>query len=62
MHPYKQSGHWQYQAHPAIDMIDYTDAWKNYHKTACRSLPEDEYLLETCRKQYSDTSANEWPY
>jgi len=44
MHPYKQSGHWQYQAHPAIDLATYMDARKKCHKTACTSLPEDEHL------------------
>jgi len=26
MHQYKQSGRWQYQAHPAIDQTAYMDA------------------------------------
>ena len=44
MHPYKQSGRWQDVLDTAIDQTAYIDAWKKYHKTACKSLPEDEHL------------------
>ena len=48
MHPYKQSGKWQdvpqYQAHPAVHQTAYMEARKQYRKTACTSLPEDEHL------------------
>jgi len=29
---------------PAIDQTAYIDAWKKYHKIACRNVPEDEHL------------------
>ena len=32
------------QAHPTIDQTASMDPWKKYHKTACKSLPEDEHL------------------
>jgi len=38
MHPYK------YEAHPAIYLAAYTNAWKKYHKIACTNFPEDEHL------------------
>jgi hypothetical protein len=34
-----------YHTHPAIDQTAFIDAWKKYHKTACKSLPEDEHLV-----------------
>jgi len=42
-----------YPAHPAIDQTAYMDAWKEYHKTACTSLPEDGTL--GCSKHVEDT-------
>ena len=41
-HAYKYSGRWQDVCD--MDQNVYTDAWKNYHKTACTSLPDDEHL------------------
>ena len=41
------SGRWQDvvdQTHPAIVRTAYMDAWKKYHKTACKSLLEGEQL------------------
>jgi hypothetical protein len=43
MHPYKQSGRCQ-DVHPDTDKTADMDAWKEFHKTACTSLPEDEHL------------------
>ena len=44
IHSYKQYGRWQYVLDTAIDRTAYMNVWKKYHKTACKSLPEDEYL------------------
>ena len=42
---YQQNAHLlHYQAHPAIYQTAYMDARKKYHKTGCKSLPEDERL------------------
>ena len=43
VHPYKQSGGWQDVLGPASNQTAYMDALKNYHKTACTCLPEDEF-------------------
>jgi hypothetical protein len=42
----QQNAHWSMAecAYPAIDKTAYMDARKNYHKTACTSLREDEHL------------------
>ena len=42
----QQNAHWSMagSAYPAIDQTAYMDAWKKYHKTAIKSLPEDEHL------------------